>query len=257
MSRDDTGIGGPRAAFPETPASAVLAARSDDPIARARAFQTIVLAYWKPVYKAIRIRWRKSNEEAKDLTQAFFARALEKEIFRGYEPSRARFRSFVRTCLHNFVANEEEASRRLKRGGGASALSLDWDEAEEELASAMRSPAPAASFEDEFDRELLRSLHAIGLRDLRERLESAGKEVYFRVFELYDLAEDGAERPTYAAIAERLGLKVTDVTNYLSHARRELRGIVLARLRAITASEEEFLDEAREVLGIDPTEVVV
>ena len=248
MHGDGTDIGGHRSAFPQTPASAVLAARSDDPVARARGFAALVSAYWKPVYKAVRVRFGKGNEEAKDLTQAFFAHALEREMFGSYDASRARFRTFVRACLHNFVANSEEASRRLKRGGGAVVLSLDFDEAESEIHA---SALDARSFEEEFDRELVRSLNAMAVRELERCLAERGKELYFRIFARYDLAEDAGAAPTYAALARELGIKVTDVTNYLAHARRELRRIVLEKLREITASEEEFRDEAREILGVE------
>jgi len=247
---DDTDIGGRKAAFPETPASAVLAIRSDDPLARARGFSTLVAAYWKPVYKCIRIRFRKSNEEAKDLTQSFFTHALEREIFTSYDPERASFRAFARTCLSNFVRSADESERRLKRGGGAIKLSLDFDGAESELALAQGSPA--ASYEEEFDREMARSLEASALGELEERLESRGKGIYFRIFARYDLAPEEKPRPTYKDLADELGIKTTDVTNHLSHARRQMRAIVLRRLREITASDEEFRSEAQSLLGIDP-----
>jgi RNA polymerase sigma factor (sigma-70 family) len=247
---DDTDIGGPRAAFPETPASAVLAARSDDPVARARGFSLLVAAYWKPVYKSIRIRFRKTNEEAKDLTQAFFTHALEREMFRSYDPERARFRAFVRTCLRNYVTNDEEAARRIKRGGGAITLSLDFEQAESEIDRA----APNVAFEDAFDHDLAESLRTMAVEELATSLEARGKRVYFELFERYDLIDPG-ERPTYSALAEELSLKTTDVTNYLHHARSLLRRIVLRKLREITASEEEFRDEALALLGIEPGEI--
>jgi hypothetical protein len=75
---DDTGIGGGGGdRFPSTHWSA--AARSSDPRERRRAFEAIVQAYWKPVYKYVRIHWRRSNEDAKDLTQSFFTRLIEKD----------------------------------------------------------------------------------------------------------------------------------------------------------------------------------
>jgi len=251
---NDTDIGGRRAAFPETPASAVLGVGSDDPVARGRAFQALVRAYWKPVYKAVRIKWRKNNEEAKDLTQAFFTRALEKGIFASYQPERGRFRTFVRTCVHNFVTNEHEAARALKRGGGAVTLQLDFDEAEGELTSGA-SLAPDVTFEEQFDREWARHLHAMAVRALRERLTAQGKEIRWRLFELYDLEEDPERRPTYAELADRFGIKTTDVTNWLHGARRDLRRIVLSQLRSITANEDEFRQEAREMLGVDSAEL--
>ena len=60
------------------------------------------------------------------------------------------------------------------------------------------------------------------------------------------------ERPSYAQLAAEHGLAVTQVTNFLAAVRRELRRRVLARLRELTASEEEYRAEARNVLGVDP-----
>ncbi len=70
---EDTKIGGPGGRFPSTRWSAVVAARSADTLERRRGLDAIVAAYWKPVYKYIRIRWGKSNEDAKDLTYAVAA----------------------------------------------------------------------------------------------------------------------------------------------------------------------------------------
>ena len=57
-------------------------------------------------------------------------------------------------------------------------------------------------------------------------------------------------RATAEELAQELGVSVTDVTNYLSFARREFRRTVLEKLREITASEEEYRMEARAVLGV-------
>src|SRR5882762_1412968 len=129
----DTDIGGPNHRFPVTQHSATIAARSQDQQVRERAFATIVEGYWKPAYKYIRIKWQATNEDAKDLTQSFFALAIEKNYFAGYDPAKASFQTFIRTCLDRFVANQRKSAQRLKRGGGADHFSLDFGEAENEL----------------------------------------------------------------------------------------------------------------------------
>jgi DNA-directed RNA polymerase specialized sigma24 family protein len=58
--------------------SAIVSTGSHDLKERQRAYESLILAYWKPVYKTVRLKWNKSNEDAKDLTQAFFTRAMEK-----------------------------------------------------------------------------------------------------------------------------------------------------------------------------------
>jgi DNA-directed RNA polymerase specialized sigma24 family protein len=92
-------------AFPVTRHSIVAAMRSAQPDERRSAFDTLVTAYWKPVFKYVRLKWHVSPEDAADLTQAFFLRAFEKDFFSGFDPAKARFRTFLRICLDGFVAN--------------------------------------------------------------------------------------------------------------------------------------------------------
>jgi RNA polymerase sigma factor (sigma-70 family) len=236
--------------FPSTRRSAVLAVGEDDPAERARAFEVLVRAYWKPVYKHVRVRWRRPAEDAGELTQAFFARAFEKRWFKSYDPARALFRTYLKMCLDRFVLEHQRDGRRKKRGGGLVHLSLDFEGAEGEI-----GPLPAAdatAIEAAFDQEWTRSLLGDAVDALRASCAARGREAVFQVFRRYVLDDDGAAKPTYQALADELGIKVTDVTNHLAAARREFRRIVLERLRELTASEDEWRSEARAVLGIEP-----
>ena len=243
MNAKDWETGAP--AFPKTRLSAVVGVRSDDPEVRRRACQALVSAYWKPIYKHLRLKWRSSPEEAEDLTQAFFAAMLEKRFFQKYDPERARFRSYIRASLDHFIQDDQKAGRRLKRGGDATFHSLEFASAEGELARG------DTCFGDDldalFDLEWKRSLFAAAADALREDCEARGRSRHYRVFEAYYLAAE--EPPSYADIAEALGIAVTDVTNSLSYARRQFRRFVLEKLREVSASEEEFHLEASS-LGV-------
>jgi len=237
--------------FPETRRSVVLASRDPDPEVRRAAFSVLVEGYWKPVYKYLRIKWQADGEEARDLTQAFFLQCLEKGTFERYEPARARFRTFLRTCLDAFVVDGQRAASRIKRGGGAALQSLDFAGADEELAR--QGAVGGVDMEEYFHREWVRALFARAVEELRGRCEMAGRARRFQVFARYDLheIEGELERPSYAEIGTELSIPVTQVTNELSAARRELRSIVLDLLRELTGSEAELRAEARDVLGID------
>jgi RNA polymerase sigma factor (sigma-70 family) len=250
----DTQIGGSSGKFPATRWSAVRAARSNDPAERKRALEIVIAAYWKPIYKYIRIRWGKINEDAKDLTQEFFARLIEKKYLDEFDPSKARLRTFLRVCVDHFVANDAKAAKRLKRGGTAEHISLDFALAESELARANVSLTAGASPDriDEFlEQEFLRSLFGLAVGELRKSCESQGKKTHFRLFEIYDLEDAGPQRPGYSELAAQFKIAVTDVTNYLAYARREFRRIALEKLREMTASEEEYHREARALLGVE------
>ncbi|HEX6200793.1 MAG TPA: sigma-70 family RNA polymerase sigma factor, partial [Thermoanaerobaculia bacterium] len=201
--------------------------------------------YWKPSYKYLRARWRLGAEDAEDLTQSFFAQVLEKRYFDGYDPARARFRTYLRTCLDRFAANRRRAERRLKRGGGEAVVSLDsapgWHPdfaaAERELgrsapADRLADGSPEADPEAWFHREWRRALFQRAVARLRERA-AGGREAGL----------------TYAALGEELGLPATQVTNHLAWARRELRKIVLELLEELCGSDEEVAAEARDLVG--------
>lgn len=247
------------AAFPATRRSIVAAAASSDPAVRARAFDALVRVYWTPVFEYVRLRWRVPREDAEDLTQGFFAKALEKRWFDRYDAGRARFRTFVRTCLDGYAANEWKAAGRVKRGGGLERVDLRDAEAAGETGDV---PDP----DELFRREWVRGLFGLAVADLREECEAAGHDVRFAIFERYDL-EDGAPdaaraapgpdgkaagRLRYRDLAEAYGLTEPQVVSALSRTRRRFREIVLDRLREACGTDAEFRAEARDLLGVDP-----
>lgn len=234
--------------FPATRHSVLRAARSADPEERRRAFEALAGAYWKPAYKYARLRFGLSPADAEDLTQGFFAEALQKAYFERFDPERARFRTYLRTCLDGFAAKARASARAQKRGGGAVHLPLDFAAAERELGD---QAGDASDPEAYFHREWMRALFERALAGLRAQCAAAGREVPFEVFRAHDVESDGAP-PSYAALAERFALPVTQVTNHLAAMRRDLRRHLLAGLRELCASEEEFRQEAEALLGRAP-----
>ena len=247
----DTEMGGRSPSFPTTRPSFVAGMASSAPAERARAAEVLVSSYWKPVYKYVRLRFRRSNEDAKDLTQGFLAQALERSWLARFDPRRGRFRSFLRLSLDGYVANEEKARGRAKRAAAGTLLGLDFDAAEGELAGA--EPLAGDSVEAWFEAEWRRGLFAAALEELERALRADGHAVRAALFRRHALADGAAPRPTYEELARAHGLDVTAVTNHLAAARRAFRDVLLARLRAETADEEEFQTELRALLGADWT----
>ncbi len=232
---------------PATRHSIVAAVCSDNADIRRGGLESLVAVYWKPVYKYLRVQWHASVDEAQDATQEFFARAIEKSFFDAYDPAKGRFRTFLRSCLDHFAANERKAAGRLKRGGGRPIESLDFETAEGELRH--HDIAVPADIDEYFHREWVRSLLALAIDDLRGEYQRLGKVVQFGVFERYDLDGPAAARPiTYAEVAKEFGVTATDVTNYLAAARRTFRQLLLARLKSICGDSQEFEAEARQLL---------
>ncbi len=225
--------------FPDTRASIVTALASDDTQTRERAAGLVVEAYRSPVIAVLQRRWDLQLADAEDLAHDFFAQALTRDWLSRYEAGRGRFRTFLRTCLFAYASTAYEAGARKKRGGDVRHVSLD--------------DASAIATDDEvsamFEREWTRSVLAIALDALRNEAVQRGRESSWQVFEAYEVGRADGARPTYDALARELGIPVTQVTNYLNWSRGRFREHVLNTLRNLTASDEEYRDEVRALLG--------
>jgi DNA-directed RNA polymerase specialized sigma24 family protein len=233
--------------FPTTRGSVIAGLAQADGAVRERAFDALVSAYWRPVYIHLRGKWGRGREDAEDLTQEFFTRALLQGFLAEYEPRRGRFRTYLRGCLDHLVANARRDERRLKRGGGAAHLPLDFAGAERDMAFV----APDAADPDvRFHQEWVRGLFGGAVRRLEEQCARDDHVVRFRIFSRADLEPaDPGSRPSYRMLAEEFGVPLTQITNHLAWARREFRRLVLERLRELSGSDEEFRAEARDLFG--------
>ena len=234
--------------FPETRCSIVRDLSEGDSERRDRAFASLVEAYWKPVYTYLRLYKHIARDDAEDLTQGFFAYAFEKRTLARFDSERAKFRTWVRTCLDGYVANERKAADRLKRGGAYQHVSLDFETAEGELRQ--REIAAADDVEAFFHREWMRELLASAIDDMREASAREGRELEFKIFARYDIEGpdvDGAL--TYAELGRELGVSASKVTNALRAMRQRLRERVLRRLDGTSASETEFKEDVRTLFG--------
>ena len=226
----DTAIGGPSGQFPSTHLSLIEATASG---LSSDAMNEVIALYWKPVYRFVRLKFHKNNEDAKDLTQGFFTSAMQRDFFSRFEPEKASFRTYLRMAVERYAANQHAAATTQKRGGAIQFESAD------ECEIAGESP------EMEFEREWRRQLFYLALDNLRAHCQESGKEVHFTIFEQYDLAE--GDRPSYADLAAMHGIAETAVTNHLAWARRMLRDFVTERLRRTTADPRELHEEMRRI----------
>jgi len=231
----DTSIGAGQSAFGQTQWGKILAVAASDPAAAQAAIAELSAAYWRPVYRFVRAAWRKSNEDAKDLTQEFFATVFQPRLLSRADPKRGGFRNYLLASLRNFLSDRARHDAGLKRGGGAAPAPIE-----------SADPASAAAGpEREFTRGWAEGLLAEALAELERSLAARGRERVFRVFKA-SCEDDGA---SYRDVAERCGVSVTDVTNFLFEARRELRRLLEARVAAYAGSRTEIEAELRELFG--------
>lgn len=188
------------AEFATTRWSVVLeAGQGHDPNAAA-ALSELCRRYWYPLYAYVR---RRTNgaDEARDLTQEFFVRLLERNAIAVATPERGRFRAFLLTAVKNHLANERERAGAQKRGGGRTPLSLDFESGE---ARFKIEPVHELTPERLFERQWTITLLDRVMSQLQEEHLAAGKQRQFELLRDSVLGDDGAE--SYAKIGEALGM---------------------------------------------------
>jgi len=110
-------------AFTTTHWSVVLAAQGPSPAAE-EALEKLCRTYWKPIYGFVR-RQGVGPEEAKDLTQGFFALLLERRDLNAVRQEKGRLRSYLLTSLKHFLTNERNRATAIKRGAGKRLIPLE------------------------------------------------------------------------------------------------------------------------------------
>src|SRR4051812_46002391 len=150
--------------FATTHWSLVAAAKDPDTPAARQALADLCRAYWFPVYAYVRRRGH-DRHAAEDLTQAFFARLLEKNDLAAADRTRGRFRTFLLTACQHFLANQHDRATAKKRGGGKTPFSLDFADAEGRFA---HEPAAADTPERVFERRWALELLDAALAGLRQ-----------------------------------------------------------------------------------------
>jgi RNA polymerase sigma-70 factor (ECF subfamily) len=245
MATGETSLGGSARDFPKTAGDLLSKMRDPSTGVRRAGFEELSRRYWKPVYYYVRLAWAKTNEDAKDLSQAFFLWLLEGDSIARYERERASFRTYLKLLLKRFVGHQEEAMSRLKRGGGIRIVPLDDGSAP--LQEVISDPA-GTDPERLFDKEWRAALIQNAVERVRKHWLSDDRAVKFRVFEMYDLTPPD-RRPTYGEVAGAFGLKETDVRNHLFAVREAIRSEIRSELSEMTAGPEELAEEWNAFFG--------
>ena len=227
MGHPDTQIGAGQSQFPPTSWS-LLSHLRDPHDERMQAYlNRMIETYWRPVYKFVRVGWKRSNEDAKDLTQSFFVHLLEGDLMARADPERGNFRKLLLSALRNYLINVERGAQAIKRGGGRRVISLD-EEMEAPLASG--SLDPQAEFESQWAREILERSIALLSRKIRPQAFSA-----FQKFHLEGVAVQ--------QIARELKVTETQAAHFLQDARTTLRTLVMEEIRRYVHDDQEMLSE--------------
>jgi RNA polymerase sigma-70 factor (ECF subfamily) len=231
-----------RGRFATTRWSMVLAAGTDIRSKGAgEALTTLCETYWYPLYAFLRSRGQRA-EDAEDLTQAFFARLLDKQTLQSADPARGRFRSFLLTSLVHFVTNEHDKTMALKRGGGMPIMSLARDTAEGRF---QLEPSTDETPERSFDRRWAITLLERVTTRLESEMAAGGKQSQFDRLKS-SLTGDEA-RESYAQLGAALGMSEGAVKVAVHRLRKRFRQLVRDEIAQTVSSADQIDDELRHL----------
>ena len=186
--------------------------------------EALCRAYWYPIYAYVRGRGT-GAEDALDLTQAFFARVIERDIFSKAAPERGKLRTFLLNACQNFLTNEWAKTQTERRGGGKEMLSLDAEKAEGWFAS---EPATSLTPEALYHRRWALTVLEMALTRLRGEYDTEGKAELFAA--LKPLLEEDSDAGTQRAMAARLGMNEGALRVAVFRLRRRYRALLFAEV---------------------------
>jgi RNA polymerase sigma factor (sigma-70 family) len=230
--------------FRTTHWSVVLAAGDESSDQKLEALTQLCRTYWLPVYAFVRKRGH-SPDQAKDLTQGFFERFLEKNHVVKASRERGRFRSFLMTSAENFLRNVHERSQAEKRGGGTVPLSLDALDPEGcYLAELADETDPAKDFELRWALAVLQRV----IQRLRDEYLEDGRADLFDVLQSHLWGDE--DSVPYPQIAERFGLTLANVKITAHRLRQRYRELLREEIAHTVAQPGEIDEEISYLMRI-------
>ncbi len=193
--------------------------------------------YWYPLYAYVRRRGY-SAPDAQDLTQAFFARLLEKQSLRVADAERGKFRSFLLASLDHFLANELDRARAQKRGGGRALLSLDLADGESRVNLEL---AHELTPERLYERQWALTLLELVVRRMEAEYQEAGKTRQFELFK--DVLGGGRERLPYVEVAAELNMTVENARQAAHRMRKRYRALLREEVARTVVEPSDVDDE--------------
>jgi RNA polymerase sigma-70 factor (ECF subfamily) len=227
--------------FATTHWTTVLQARDGHSPEAAESLEKLCRTYWPPLYAFVR-REGHAPPEAQDLTQAFFARMLERNYLSRLEHQQGRFRSFLLTFLKHFLAEQRGRARAQKRGGGQSLVSIDqFTEEERQLLEPADPNTPDQVYERRWAETVLRR----ALDRLQGEYEQAGQSALFERLKVFQPRDPAGL--SQAEIGRQLGMSEVAVKSAFQRLRRRHSEILREEIAHTVTRPEEIDEEIRHL----------
>ena len=231
------------AQFTTTHWSVVLEAQSESPAAQ-EALEKLCRVYWRPIYGFVQ-RQGIGPEEAKDITQSFFADLLEHRSLTAVRKEKGRFRSYLLGALKYFLADERRRAMAIKRGKGQRLIPLEELGTDERIE--MEPPDPVTA-EQIYERRWASTVLERVLGLLKNEYVAAGNAVLFD--SLKQLLPDEPGSPSQADIAGQLGMTANAVRQAFHRFRQRYQSLLREEIAHTVATPGDVEDELRHLIAV-------
>jgi RNA polymerase sigma-70 factor (ECF subfamily) len=235
------------AAFATTHWSVVAACAGDNEVAN-EALARLCRDYWPPLYTFARRRGY-SPADAQDIVQGFFAHLLQTEAYAQTDSTKGKFRSFLLASLKNYMSDEWDRARALKRGGNYEFVLLDDEIDAVEAFYAREVAAITLDEEQQYERSWAAALAARALERIRSEINNGPKAHVFGA--LQPFLTGGVGLPSHESVAKQLDMPIDTVRSHLARLRARYRQFVreeVARTIGLADDVDEELRHLRKIL---------
>ena len=216
----------------------LLSAQSQAPGAKA-ALAELCGLYWYPLYAFARRRGY-GPDDAQDLTQGFFLHLFERKALTQVNPLKGKFRSFLLASLQNYLSDETDRVRRLKRGGNVVIVPLDAKSAEVRY---QLEPSDLLTADKIFDARWAVTLLDEAMSRLRRKYEAAGKTSTFEALRPFLDPANSDPSLSYAEVANSLQVSVGSVKTLIHRLRKQYTSILREEVARTVGDPAEIDDE--------------
>src|ERR1700724_1837605 len=194
--------------------------------------------YWYPLYSFARPRGY-SPHDAQDLTQGFFLHLLERRALKRADPLKGKFRSFLLASFRNFLADEADRVRSIKRGGKHEFVFLDAEDAENRY---QLEPSDHLTAEKIFDARWAMTLLTRAVERLREQFAACGETLRFEALSAFVGVAVGKAPPSYEEVAKSLGISIGAARTSIHRFRKQYAAFLRQEIGR-TVSDPAEIDE--------------
>ena len=204
----------------------------------------LVTRYWKPIYCYLRMKGYQ-NEEAKDLTQGFFADIImDSKLFKGIDRSKGKFRTILITALNHYIIDVARYNKRQKRHPG---LIISLDDAllvpENDLTD------PEQAFDYGWASDLLEQV----LLDLKDECVAEGLIKHWAIFAARVLGPimEETQAPSMAELCGKLDISSeSKASNMVVTVKRRFKQLLKRHIRKFVDSDAETENEIYRLADI-------